>query len=166
MFIDGQNMVLSTENAPEKWQIDLFRLRVYLRRKYEVVEAYCFVGAYRNDNEDLYSVLKRSGYTIIFREHGVKLKSKNKGNVDCDVVFEMMRNLRDRSDLFDKILLISADGDYFRTVRYLIENERFLKILLPSHHNASSLYLKLPPEYFDYLDWRNVKKKIMRVLLR
>jgi hypothetical protein len=66
------------------------------------------------------------------------MKWKKKGNVDVDIVFEIMQRLLEEDD-FDKILLVTWDGDYIKLVKYLIEKDRFKKILFPNQQ-YSSLY--------------------------
>ena len=94
-----------------------------------------------------------------FREHSGEHLSAKKGNVDTEIVFEVMKRLYlDTS--FDKFLLVSGDGDYFRLVKFLIERGRFEKVLFPDHKNASSLYKRLGSEYFVFLDDSDTKRKI------
>ena len=45
-------------------------------------------------------------------------------------------------------------------VKYLIENNRFEKLLAPNRHSTSSLYRPFTPKYVDFLDNVGVKKKI------
>lgn len=52
---------------------------------------------------------------------------------------------------FDKILLISGDGDYIKLVKYLIEKNKFEKILFPNKKFYSSLFKQITIKYFDYL---------------
>jgi hypothetical protein len=54
-----------------------------------------------------------------------------------------MKSLIDEKDDFEKIILVSGDGDYKNVVDYLIKKERFLKILFPNRKFSSSLYKKL-----------------------
>jgi len=68
-----------------------------------------------------------------------------------------MKSLIENSD-FDKIILVSGDGDYKKLVDYLIKKNKFKKILFPNKKFASSLYKKLGSEYFDYLE--NIKVHI------
>jgi len=82
-----------------------------------------------------------------------------KGNVDSDIIFNIMKKLY-RKEKFDKIVLVSGDGDYKTLVDFLIEEKRFKKILFPNKRFASSLYKKLAPTYFDYLSNDGVKNKI------
>lgn len=62
-----------------------------------------------------------------------------------------MEKLIEEPEEFNKILLVSGDGDFKILVDYLIKKDRFLKILLPNQKFASSLYKELGSEYYDYL---------------
>ena len=62
---------------------------------------------------------------------------------------------------FEKIVLVSGDGDYKKTVDYLIEKGKFAKILFPNRKFASSLYRQLGNNYQVYLNDNGVKKKII-----
>lgn len=66
------------------------------------------------------------------------MKGTKKGNVDVDIVFEVMYRLVEEDD-FDKIVLVTGDGDYIKLVKYLIEKQRLKKILFPNK-KFSSLY--------------------------
>jgi hypothetical protein len=72
----------------------------------------------------------------------------------------MMKNLIDNGNDFEKIVLLSGDGDYKKIVDYLILKERFEKILFPNKKFASSLYKSITIKYYDYLDNKDIKKKI------
>jgi len=75
---------------------------------------------------------------------------KKKGNVDSDIIFDIMRRIHQKES-FDKIVLVSGDGDYKMLVDFLIIEGRFKKILFPNKNFASSLYKKITRVYFDYL---------------
>lgn len=160
-YIDNQNLYMATHFAAEPWDIDMRRLRVYLHEKYHVIKAYLFMGAFDYSRQDMYTHFQDCGYLLVFREHGKDMKGKKKGNVDVDIVFEMMRD-NYTSVQMQKAILVSGDGDYFRTVAHLILNNKFEKILLPSHKNASSLYKKLSDEFVVYLDTDEAQKKLAR----
>lgn len=87
------------------------------------------------------------------------MDGKKKGNVDTDIVYMILTKLLDKED-FDNVILVSGDGDYYRTVKYLIDHKRFKKLLTPNRHSTSSLYRKLSPKYIDYLDKKEIKAKI------
>jgi uncharacterized LabA/DUF88 family protein len=156
-FIDGQNLHLGTRE--DGWKIDLEKFRVYLRDKYSVYEAFYFLGYVSDEQEDLYNNLQRAGFIVVFKEHHASSVGKKKGNVDSDIIFEMMKNLVENTQ-FQKIILVSGDGDYKKVIDYLIRKDRFGKILFPNKKFASSLYKKLTAKYFDYLSHPEIKKKI------
>jgi hypothetical protein len=65
---------------------------------------------------------------------------KKKGNVDTDIVFLAMKKVY-KKDNFDKIVLVSGDGDYLRLVDFLIE-EKNLKNYCHLIKNLCLLYIK------------------------
>lgn len=52
-----------------------------------------------------------------------------------------MKNIAEKEG-FDKIVLVSGDGDYIKLVKYLIEKNLLKKILFPNN-KYSSLYKKI-----------------------
>lgn len=158
-FIDGQNLYLGTTNSQAPWHVDLKKFRTYLREKYKIGTAYYFIGCVNEENQDLYNDLQKAGFIVVFREHSAGSISHKKGNVDTDVVFSIMKSLYKREKL-DKVYLISGDGDYYKLVKFLQTEDRLGKILFPSKKNASALYRNLSPEYYDYLDSKDIKAKI------
>ena len=157
-FIDGQNLHLGT--LEDNWKVNLEKFRVYLKDKYKIRHAYYFLGVIEDNKQDLYDHLQKSGFIVRFKEHNQKLLTKKKGNVDSDIIFEIMKNLIDSSEDFEKIYLVSGDGDYKKIVDYLVKKERFGKILFPNKKFASSLYKELGNHFTDYLDKEEIRKKI------
>ncbi len=172
-FIDGQNLYLGTTKCyycadklgieikdcqlsdctcGKAWEINLKKLRIYLDENYSVTEAYYFLGYLNENNTEIYNKIQKAGFIIIFKEHSSLAKSKKKGNVDTDIVFEIMKNLIERYGDINKIVLISGDGDYKKIVYYLVGKGKFKKILFPNRKYSSSLYKELGSEYYDYLD--------------
>jgi uncharacterized LabA/DUF88 family protein len=159
-FIDGQNLHLGTKQ--NGWAIDHERFRVYLKEKYQVSEAYYFLGFVSQDEQDLYDKLQKAGFILSFREHSVAMRGNKKGNVDSDIVFSIMKKLVE-NEPFEKIFIISGDGDYKKLVDFLIKRNRFAKMLFPNRQFASSLYHSLGGEFFDYLESPAVRAKIQYV---
>jgi len=156
-FVDGQNLYLGTKQ--NGWAIDHERFRVYLKEKYQVSEAYYFLGFVSEDQQDLYDKLQKAGFILSFREHSATLKGQKKGNVDCDIVFSIMKKLVEQEP-FKKVFIVSGDGDYKKLVDFLIKKNRFAKMLFPNREFASSLYKSLGGDFFDYLESPAVKAKI------
>ena len=158
-FIDGQNLYMSTLSARAPWRVDLERLRVYLKQKYNVEKAYYFLGFVQEENQDLYNEIQEAGFILQFREHSSSMLGKKKGNVDTDIVFHIMKKLYHKEE-FGNVVLVSGDGDYKLLVEFLIEEKRFEKILFPDGVRASSLYKKITRRYFDDLGKTDVRAKI------
>ena len=154
-FIDGQNLHLGT--MEDNWKVDVHKFRIYLKDKYGVKNAYYFLGYVAEEQNDLYLSLQEAGFILIFKEHTSSQLGKKKGNVDTDIVFEVMKSMLEKQD-FEKIVLVSGDGDYKKLVDFLIKKNRFEKILFPNKKFASSLYKSLGGEKYDYI--QNIKKQI------
>jgi len=156
-FIDGQNLHMGTKSEKDGWLIDFVKFRRYLQKKYNVSRAYYFLGFVIDGKGDLYDKIQEAGFILKFREHNSAMIGKKKGNVDADIIFEVMKKIY-KQESFDKVVLVSGDGDYKMLVDFLIEENKFAKILFPNKQFASSLYKKITRKYFDYL--ANVKHLI------
>lgn len=158
-FIDGQNLYMGTKSCGPSWEIDLAKFKVYLEKKYNVSEIYYFLGYVQDENEELYEKIQKAGLILKFREHNSAMLGKKKGNVDSDIIFSVMKKMYKDED-FNKIILVSGDGDYKMLVDFLIEENKFEKILFPNKQYASSLYKKMGRKYFAHLEDKDIKKKI------
>ncbi len=158
-FIDVQNLTLGTTTSKHPWKVDLYRFREYLRKKYNVGKAYYFIGCINDNLQDLYDMIQDAGFVLVFRAHYPDALSSKKGNVDTDIVFTMMKIFHERTDV-DKFFLVSGDGDYYKTVKYLNKQGKLGKVLFPAHGKASSLYRQLGNNYYDFLDKREIREKI------
>ena len=144
-YIDGQNLYRGTTEEEPMWEASLKKTRSYLTEKYNVTKAYYYMG-YRIDNDfykAIYKGIKEAGFILKFRQHNIEMMGEKKGNVDTDIVFDIMKRLYEKPESFNKIILVTGDGDYFKLVDFLIEKNRLEKILFPKRRYASSLYLSL-----------------------
>jgi uncharacterized LabA/DUF88 family protein len=161
-FVDGQNFYMGTAKREiDPWRVNLARFRVYLEKKYNIDKAYYFLGYVQETNQELYEEIQNAGFVLIFREHNPAMMGKKKGNVDSDIIFHIMKKLYKQED-FNKVVLVSGDGDYKLLVDFLIEENKFEKILFPDRNRASSLYKKIGAVYFDALDAVDIRNKIER----
>ena len=124
-----------------------------------MLKKHIFFGAVDEENQDIYELIQEAGFILMFREHSRSMLGKKKGNVDTDIVFSVMSKIAD-GEKFEQVVLVSGDGDYFKMIRYLVEKERFCKLLSPNRHSTSSLYRVFTPKYVDFLDNKGVKNKI------
>lgn len=160
-YIDGQNLFMGTTKREPSWIVDLSKLRVYLEKKYLVSKAYYYLGFVQDGEkyESLYEEIQSAGFILVFREHNSAMLGKKKGNVDSDIIFSVMKRLY-RKEIFNKVVLVSGDGDYKTLVDFLIEESKLEKVLFPDGKRASSLYKKITRKYFDDLSSEGVMKKI------
>ena len=124
-----------------------------------MLKKHIFFGAVDEENQDIYELIQEAGFILMFRERSRSMLGKKKENADTDIVFSVMSKIAD-GEKFEQVVLVSGDGDYFKMVRYLVEKERFCKLLSPNRHSTSSLYRVFTPKYVDFLDNKGVKNKI------
>lgn len=160
-YVDGQNLYMSTTTAKKPWKLDLSRFRIYLEKKYGVGKAYYFLGFIQDGKQELYNEIQEAGFILQFKEHSEAMTGKKKGNVDTDIVFDVMKRMY-KQEGFDKILLVSGDGDYKMMVDFLIEEDKFAKVLFPDQSRASSLYKDIDLKYRSDLNPDSIRRKIGR----
>ena len=150
--IDGQNLNLGIKEINLK--VDFAKFRIYLKDKYHIKYAYYYLGHKQDSNvsmTSLYDNLQKAGFILRFKDFNELMISAKKGNVDCDIIFHIMESLY-KKESKGKVLLVSGDGDYKKIVDFLIQENKFLKILFPNKKFASSLYKKLGSEKCDNLN--------------
>lgn len=160
-YVDGQNLHMGTTSSRPNWSVNLARFRNYLDRKYDVEAAYYYLGFVQEgaNFEKLYETIQKAGFILVFREHNSAMLGTKKGNVDTDIVFSIMKRLY-LKEKFNKVVLVSGDGDYKMLVDFLIQENRFEKILFPNGKRRSSLYKSIDIKYFAALDNPDIKRKI------
>ena len=135
-FVDGQNLYMGTTKSSKKsWKVDLVKFRIYLSAKHHVKKAYYFFGYVDEKYQELYEEIQAAGFILRFRQHTSAMIGKKKGNVDSDIIFDVMKKIN-KKEPFDKIVLVSGDGDYKMLVDYLINENRLKKILFPNNEFA------------------------------
>ncbi|MFA5625102.1 MAG: NYN domain-containing protein [Bradymonadales bacterium] len=142
-FIDSQNLHLGVRSLG--WSLDYKKFRLYLKNKYNVSEAYLFIGK-TDGNQDLYTSLQQAGYTLIFKPtvaYYEDSKKTMKGNVDAELVLYASAKLYDD---YDKAIIVSGDGDFYCLAEYLEENSKLLRIITPNRR-----YSKLLSGYRSYI---------------
>ncbi len=162
-YVDGQNLYLGTTQREPKWVIDLARFRVYLEKKYHVSKAYYYLGYVQDGTiyEKLYEEIQLAGFVLVFREHNSAMKGTKKGNVDADIIFSIMERMY-KQEKFDKVVLVSGDGDYKKLIDFLIEQNKLEKVLFPKQRYASSLYNSIGDWYRADLSDQDTRRKIMK----
>ena len=144
-FIDGNNLHLSVINIG--WKLDYRKFRNYLADKYDVVNAYYFIGEVP-EMEGLYANLRRYGFELIFKPP-IKDKDGNyKGNVDAELVLQAMIDL----EKYDGAVIVTSDGDFSCLVKYLNGVGKLKRLLAASRYGCSKYLRQAAGSKVDYMD--------------
>lgn len=134
-FIDSQNLNLGIKN--QGWELDFRRFRIYLKEKYGVAKAYLFFG-YLPEYEPLYQNMRRFEYELVFKPV-VRMKNNEvKGNIDAELVLQAMIDYND----YKQAVIVSGDGDFCCLVKYMHEQGKLLKLIIPNRQKYSMLLNK------------------------
>ncbi len=142
-FIDSQNLNLGVQSLG--WKVDYKKFRLYLKNKYNVTNAYMFIGMVAN-NQPLYTKLQEAGFILVLKptvQYFQNGKLTVKGNVDAELVLYAAAV---EYDNYDKAIIVSGDGDFHCLVRYLHENDKLLHLMTPNRQ-----YSKLLREFSTYI---------------
>lgn len=138
-FIDSQNLNMGVRS--EGWKLDYRKFRQYLRNKYNVQQAYIFIG-YIEGNETLYKSLQKDGFILVFKPTMELSNGMIKGNVDAELVLNAMIEYQN----YDKAIIVSGDGDFYCLAEHLEKNDKLLKIMAPNKHFSGHLR-----KYYSYI---------------
>ena len=152
-FVDSQNLNLGIKSMG--WNIDYKKLRLYLKNKYNVDQAFLFIGLVAN-NQKLYTQLQKAGFILVFKptvqyfENG---KQTVKGNVDAELVLHASAV---QYANYDKAIIVSGDGDFACLMEFLEDNDKLLHVMTPNHK-----YSKLLKPFSKYIvEISSVRKSI------
>lgn len=157
-FIDSQNLNLGVQSSG--WKMDYRKFRLYLKNKYNVSQAYLFIGRV-SGNQNLYVALQKAGFTLVFKptiayvEEG---KRTMKGNVDAELVLYAAAKVYSE---YDKALIVSGDGDFYCLAEFLRDKNKLLHILVPN--SKHSKLLKTYAKYIVHLDLLRDKLEYARL---
>ncbi len=135
-FIDSQNLNLGVRNSG--WRLDYRKFRLYLKNKFNVEQAFLFIGMVPS-NQHLYTALQKAGYILIFKQtirYLVNGKETVKGNVDAELVLYAAAI---EFENYDKAIIVSGDGDFACLIDFLMDKNKLAKILVPNTRFSSLL---------------------------
>ena len=160
-FIDSQNLNLSIKALG--WKLDYRKFRAYLTEKYQISKAFLFIG-FIDENEELYKSLTEAGFVCIFKPT-LMHDGITKGNCDADMVLHTMIESKN----YDQAVLVTGDGDFHCLAKYLIQEKKLGKLLIPNQKAYSALFKRYPSwilaflsdqrRKLSYKGWTQIKKK-------
>ncbi len=149
-FIDGQNLNLSIRDLG--WKLDYKKFRAYLKDKYQISKAFLFIG-FMEENAELYKALTEAGFTCIYKptlvHHGV-----TKGNCDAELVLHAMIESKN----YQKAVIVTGDGDFHCLAKYLMQEKKLGKLLIPNQRAYSALLKRFPSENLAFMS--DLRKKL------
>jgi uncharacterized LabA/DUF88 family protein len=152
-FIDGANLHQGLKALG--WELDYKKFRVWLTDKFKIKTAYLFIGNVPKYGK-LYAHLQECGYILIFKEVVYDNNGKPKGNCDADLVLKATQDFYTHA--YEKMLLVSSDGDYSSLVSFVKQEKRLLGVLSPANEKKCSILLKRTEAKIFYID---AQKKIL-----
>ena len=143
-FIDSQNLNLSIKSLG--WNLDFQKFRTYLKEKYSVTKAFLFIG-YIEGNNDLYKSLQEAGFVCIFKPTLKYKDGKTKGNCDAELVLQTMIEIHN----YNKAVIVTGDGDFHCLIKYLIQENKLKKLLIPNQNKYSALLKRFSSEFLAFI---------------
>jgi len=154
-FVDSANIVYrGSDNSP--WKIDLKKLIKYLNERFNATRVF-FYGGVDNRNKvqvRLYENMKKWGYEM--RLNPVKHFMNNRGefypkaDVDSRMTFDMMKYLLD----YDRVIVMTGDGDFFWVLEHLMTYKDCVWILASPRKTAKELRRLVAHRFINLDDTR------------
>lgn len=136
-YIDGANLHKGISGLG--WKLDYKRFRVWLREKFKVDKAYLFIGLIPSF-ADLYTRLQEAGFILVYKQVVYDTEGKPKGNCDADLVLHLVSDMYENK--FEKAVLVSSDGDYSSTIKFLQSRQKMGTLLSPATQKRCLILLK------------------------
>lgn len=152
-YIDGANLHKGVESSA--WKLDYRKFRSWIRQKFNVTDAYLFIGLIPK-HATLYTSLQNAGYTLVFKEVVYDGDGHAKGNCDADLVLQAAKDHYEHG--VASVILVSSDGDYTPLVRFWAEKGVSCVIVSPAPIRKCSILLKKTGIPIVYLE--EVKHKL------
>lgn len=144
-FIDSQNLNLSIKELG--WNLDYKKFRTYLKEKYHVSKAFLFLG-FIAENNDLYKSLQDASFILIFKPTLTYKGGHTKGNCDAELVLQTMIEWRN----YHRAVLVTGDGDFHCLAKYLIQEKKLEKLLIPNQKKYSALLKHFPSGFLAFIN--------------
>lgn len=173
VFIDVANLIYGAKRTG-KWKVNYKKLYRYFRERYSASRIFFYAGV-KSLTDNLFLSLKKIGYVlrlktlrIYYKKPLIKKvncpnckktfylkierKPERKANCDVDLTFDVMRYLSD----YNKIILLSGDGDFYPLLNFLLQNKREVKVIGESSSTAISIKKLVKDKFIDLISIKNL----------
>ncbi len=126
LFIDGGNLYHATKSLGFK--VDYLRLRDYFLKENDSLFEAFYYTAYDPSEAFIIRILdwlQHNGFTVISKQVKIKDNLYFKGDMDVEIVVDMLLNL----EKYDKAILFSGDIDFKRCVVELQKRKKTIQIV-------------------------------------
>lgn len=143
-FVDASNIIYRPTDK-DFWKIDVKKLLLYLKHRFGVSRVFYYGGVDENDTVQtrLYRNFEKWGYELrlnpIKRFTNERGERYTKADVDSRMTFEMMRY----KDEYDRVLVLTGDGDFLWVLEYLMKEKKKAMWLLSSPTKTAKELRKL-----------------------
>ena len=131
IYIDANNLYQGIRYYFD-WRLDYKKFYIFLQERYKPQDIYLFIG-YIEQNKALYKHLTSVGYKLIFKEITKDAQGNIKGNCDADMVLQIVKDYYENKiqGINTKAVLVTADGDFASTIKFLKDKNAFEIVLAP-----------------------------------
>lgn len=112
---------------------------LFLKNDLHITKAFYFIGFTENRNHPRYKELRNIGFILSLRKpayRSINGKIEIKANVDSNLITHALIKIND----YEKVVLVTGDGDYYCLAKYLLRNNKLHRILSPCKSDCSGLF--------------------------
>lgn len=165
IFVDGANMFY-TQKKGLGWFFDPAKLLRVLKNDDELTDAYWYMGLKQPPDprdENFVRFLAYAGYVV--RTKGLKTiydsetgETTQKANLDVEIVMDMFNTVEN----FDKAILLSGDGDFERALELLRSRGKEICVVSTQNWIAAELRMAVGSHFIDLQDLRDRIERLDR----
>ena len=153
VFIDATNIIYGATGC--NFRVDFRKLFKYLKERFESERVFYYGGVDKENKKQLnfYHKLQSLGFELRLVPVKIFSNGKKKADVDSRMTFELMLYL----DKYDRLVVLTGDGDFFWVLEYLKTKKEKLWILSFPKQTAKELKILAGP---DFANLENIKERI------
>lgn len=137
VFIDVQNIYLTTKNVFQQGKINWLALRKFLERE-DAVVTFCAFTNYDPDSDpqrNFMNWLGCNGYRVVYKP----LRNLPDGSIKASMDLEMAVEILTQAPYLDEVILVTGDGDFAVLVDRLCALGKLVKVLGPERLTSPDL---------------------------
>ncbi len=105
------------------------------------------------DSQNVNLAIRSLGWKLDFARFRVHLKEKykdgtTKGNCDAELVLRAMIEYPN----YEKAVIVTGDGDFYCLIQYLIEKDKFERVIIPNFFKYPALLKRFGRKQLDFMN--------------